>query len=179
MTNETNDTPPKSTSPNPVDRLLDDIEGHVRMFRRWSPLFRDLIQPAPADTDDSPYDDPRSPRTPPSPTPTSSPGGGGLPTLRAGIYKHWKGHLYNVLGYAHDANDPARKVVVYVPLYMEVGQKGPRMAVRTVEDFFDQVCRTSGISQSKCNTSVWTDAGPEHVHDLVPRFAYQGPEVTE
>jgi hypothetical protein len=73
----------------------------------------------------------------------------------AGIYRHYKGPLYLVTGLAHDANagelysnraDVARSstraplgdrvVVVYVPLQLDGAHLGPRMAVRTLEDFF-------------------------------------------
>ncbi|HUR15076.1 MAG TPA: DUF1653 domain-containing protein [Mycobacteriales bacterium] len=49
-----------------------------------------------------------------------------------GVYRHWKGPEYLVLGLAHDANDEARTAVVYVPLY---SIDGPPFAVRTLEDF--------------------------------------------
>ena len=54
----------------------------------------------------------------------------------AGVYRHYKAERYYlVLGLGHDANDSARTVVVYVPLYVDVAEPGPRLAVRTVEDF--------------------------------------------
>ena len=52
-----------------------------------------------------------------------------------GTYEHWKGRQYLVLGLGHDANDATRTVVVYVPLYVDEAQLGPRLAVRTLEDF--------------------------------------------
>lgn len=55
--------------------------------------------------------------------------------VAAGVYRHWKGRDYLVLGTAHDANVDGREVVVYVPLYTDASQTGPRLAVRTVEDF--------------------------------------------
>lgn len=55
--------------------------------------------------------------------------------VAAGVYRHWKGRQYLVLGTAHDANVEGREVVVYVPLYVDETQTGPRLAVRTVEDF--------------------------------------------
>lgn len=85
-----------------------------------------------------------------------------LPELRAGIYRHYKGPLYQVLGYAHDANadtlydqkgvrrrethgempDPLgeRNVVVYLGLELTEAHVGPRLAVRNVsggDAFFD------------------------------------------
>ncbi len=56
--------------------------------------------------------------------------------LPAGVYRHYKAERYYlVLGLGHDANDDARTVVVYVPLYVDTAQPGPRLAVRTVADF--------------------------------------------
>ncbi len=63
-----------------------------------------------------------------------------LPPLPTGIYRHYKGHYYLVLGYAQDSNEDSRTVVVYVGL--EIGGASvdrPRMNVRTVEDFFADV----------------------------------------
>jgi hypothetical protein len=58
-----------------------------------------------------------------------------LPDLQAGVWRHWKGRDYLVLGLGHDADQEGRTVVVYVPLY-EVS--GPRLAVRTVEEFLGE-----------------------------------------
>lgn len=59
-----------------------------------------------------------------------------LPELAAGVYQHYKGDDYLVIGYAHDANNDGRHLVAYVPLY---DAPGPRIAVRDVSDFFDTV----------------------------------------
>ncbi len=71
-----------------------------------------------------------------------------LPELPAGVYRHWKGRDYLVLGLGHEADAEGRTVVVYVPLY---DVPGPRLAVRTVEGFLEEV--TPGV----------------------PRFRYVGP----
>jgi hypothetical protein len=71
-----------------------------------------------------------------------------LPELQAGVWRHWKGRDYLVLGLGHDADVEGRTVVVYVPLY---DVPGPRLAVRTVEGFL------------------------EEVSPGVPRFTYRGP----
>lgn len=56
--------------------------------------------------------------------------------LPAGTYRHYKAERYYLmLGLGHDANDADRTVVVYVPLYVDPAEPGPRLAVRTVEDF--------------------------------------------
>ena len=57
-------------------------------------------------------------------------------TVPAGVYRHYKAERYYlVLGLGHDANDDDRTVVVYVPLYVDAAEPGPRLAVRTLEDF--------------------------------------------
>lgn len=62
-----------------------------------------------------------------------------LPPLQAGIYRHYKGQLYQVLGYAQDSTIDGRIVVVYVGLELAGATAGrPRMNVRSVEDFFGQ-----------------------------------------
>lgn len=62
-----------------------------------------------------------------------------LPHLPAGVYRHYKGHHYLVLGFGHDSNVDGRNVVVYVGLELEGASRAPRMNVRTVEDFFASV----------------------------------------
>jgi len=71
-----------------------------------------------------------------------------LPDIQAGVWRHWKGQDYLVLGLGHDADVDSRTVVVYVPLY---DVPGPRLAVRTLEGFLEDV--TPGV----------------------PRFTYRGP----
>ena len=75
-------------------------------------------------------------------------GDGGLPELPTGVWRHWKGRDYLVLGLGHDADVEGRTVVVYVPLY---DVPGPRLAVRTAASFL------------------------EEVEPGVPRFRYVGP----
>jgi len=78
--------------------------------------------------------------------------------IQMGIYRHYKGPLYQVIGLAHDANAMdlfvseaskfgcgqhcylgERTVVVYMPLQLDGAHPGPRMAVRTLEDFVARV----------------------------------------
>ncbi len=54
----------------------------------------------------------------------------------AGVWRHWKGKDYLVLGLGHDADSEGRTVVVYVPLYELAG---PQLAVRSVERFLEEV----------------------------------------
>ena len=64
-------------------------------------------------------------------------------TVEPGTYQHWKGPSYLVLGLGHDANDPDRTTVVYVPLYPV---DGPPFAVRTLEDFAAWVDPATGAT---------------------------------
>lgn len=63
--------------------------------------------------------------------------------VEPGTYEHWKGPRYLVLGLGHDANDPDRTTVVYLPLY---DVDGPPFAVRTVEDFASWVDPATGTA---------------------------------
>ena len=86
--------------------------------------------------------------------------------VQAGVWQHWKHpqrpRQYLVLGLAHDAEDPDREVVVYVPLYVEPSQTGPRLAVRSVEDF------TAFVDPATGRRAVEGDPG------AVRRFTYLG-----
>ena len=64
-------------------------------------------------------------------------------TLATGTYVHYKGPQYLVLGLGHDANDPDRTTVVYLPLYPVAG---PPFAVRTLADFTAWVQPTTGAT---------------------------------
>lgn len=84
------------------------------------------------------------------------------PEFKAGIYKHYKGPLYLVLGLAHDANYESRAAIIYIGLELNQAKAGPRLAVRTYKDFYAWVDYKSGKpinSKSK---------------KAVPRFKYIG-----
>jgi hypothetical protein len=61
------------------------------------------------------------------------------PEFQAGIYKHYKGPLYLVLGLGHDANYEDRVAVIYVGLELDEAKTGPRLAIRTYDDFYSYV----------------------------------------
>ncbi len=90
--------------------------------------------------------------------------GGPLPVLPAGVYRHYKGHLYLVLGYAQDALDD-RIQVVYIGLDLAGLPSPMRMRTREVGDFFACVDPATG------------DTLPEVDDRSVPRFRYTGPTV--
>lgn len=129
-----------------------------------------------------------------------------LPPLKAGIYRHYKGPLYLVLGYAHDANADnlcdytetmdrvyrhnrgetdgptkptplgERALVVYIGLQLDGAKSGPRLAVRTVDDFLAYVDPRDGSRVPEavveaCQGSLRQVEG----HGYVPRFQYEGP----
>lgn len=89
----------------------------------------------------------------------------GLPDLRTGVYRHYKGQLYYVFGYGHDANELGRAVVVYIGLELTDAKLGPRLSVRTAEDFF-------AVVGSKCGYDWECTHG---VCDPVSRFEYLSP----
>jgi hypothetical protein len=88
--------------------------------------------------------------------------------LHAGVYRHYKGHLYLVLGYADDANTEGRTVVVYVGLQLDGAGPGARIKVRTAEDFFAPVNPSTGAVVQWCDG---VDPAP------VARFRYVGADV--
>lgn len=55
--------------------------------------------------------------------------------ILCGVYQHYKGEYYLVLGLAAHS-ETQEQFVVYVPLY---AREGPRMFVRPVEMFFEKV----------------------------------------
>lgn len=99
-----------------------------------------------------------------------------LPDLKAGIYQHWKGPLYQVLGYGHDANHPTRLVVVYIGLSLDGASEGPRLSVRTVEDFFAAVCVVTGLDPVQCDRHLFDGSVEQHEPQVRQRFTYVGPD---
>ncbi len=104
-----------------------------------------------------------------------------LPDLRAGVYRHYKGHLYQPLGYGHDANLPDRDVVVYVGLELDAAHKGPRLAVRTVnrdvyadhDAWDDLMCLSHGCPMAECEDG----RHGQHADPRIERrFDYRGPQ---
>jgi hypothetical protein len=121
-----------------------------------------------------------------------------LPDLRAGIYRHYKGNLYQIIGYAKDANadtllhrymDPRIKheiqiaplgeriVVIYMGLELTDASRGPRMSIRTATDFFAPVCWNRdcdrfGTSGEHPATGYCSLCTAQHQ----PRFQYTGSE---
>jgi hypothetical protein len=108
--------------------------------------------------------------------------------LKMGIWRHYKGELYQVIGLAHDANHDDRTVVVYMPLQLNAAHLGPRMAVRTIEDFAaivhvnrirDNWSTCSGPStcpETHFNSGVMDQGHYLEIHRK--RFDFLGPVLT-
>ena len=123
-----------------------------------------------------------------------------------GIYQHYKGPLYQVLGLAHDANAEElcapedvrrwldqdrqagigmkslseRTVVVYMPLELDKNHLGARMAVRTLANFNESVCWQFGCVKygTYAENSGLYRCG--HCQTMrYPRFTYRGPVLTQ
>lgn len=58
--------------------------------------------------------------------------------LRCGVYEHYKGKRYLVLGVARHT-ETGELMAVYVPLYELPGNEGVQMSVRPLEMFEGQV----------------------------------------
>jgi Protein of unknown function (DUF1653) len=110
-----------------------------------------------------------------------------MPDIKMGIYRHYKGPLYQVLGLAHDANDENRICVVYIGLQLDEAHLGPRLAVRNLEkgpnSFISRLC----ISVPEgCSAEEHLEVDPkcysciEHVKNIehFSRFTYLGPYLT-
>lgn len=71
-----------------------------------------------------------------------------LPPLPLGVWTHYKGGRYEVLGYGRDSNDYTRPIVVY----RELGGDGT-VCVRTAVDgdsaWFDSVCQSCGAALTR------------------------------
>lgn len=105
--------------------------------------------------------------------------------LLAGVYRHYKGHFYEVLGYCHDADDEQRVGVVYIGLELDEAHHGPRLAVRNASTFLGWVC---GYSHELTGDdgpirTIWCGHGlatqgtgcPNHgTGNAVKRFDYVG-----
>lgn len=104
--------------------------------------------------------------------------------VKSGIYRHYKGPLYNVEKLGHDANEEGRTVVIYTPLQAEPGHmSGPATAVREIKDFLQIVCaddecphygQSTFIAMESCETG-----GCECDTHSKKRFEFLGAEREE
>ena len=103
--------------------------------------------------------------------------------IHMGIYRHYKGSLYQVLGLTHDANDYGRTCVLYISLELSRAHLGPRLIVRSVDDFIEQVCDQRGdcIANDHLYHTPECLECKEHLRTVkhFDRFAYLGTVLTE
>lgn len=124
-----------------------------------------------------------------------------LQLLPGGVYRHYKGQLYQVIGYAHDANadtlidmlpskcegkttlvEPVgeRIVVVYIGLQLDAAHLGPRMAVRSVDDFNRRLCGYVHCPRFGLPFESGESGGCCDCNNVsVPRFHFIGTQLTE
>lgn len=103
--------------------------------------------------------------------------------LRAGVYKHYKGPLYQVMGYSHNASDENRIQVLYIELEIDPKKPGPRFATRDWREFFAFICPIhdgvdaySAVHGSILNDEfVYEGVMPCKPTDYLDRFTYMGP----
>lgn len=86
-----------------------------------------------------------------------------LRPLFSGVYRHYKGQHYLVLGYGRYSDGPleGKPCVIYTGLELDEAKAGPRIQVRSAEDWFQRVT-PHGVTASPMMASV-------------PRFTYVGP----
>lgn len=106
------------------------------------------------------------------------------PDLRSGIWKHYKGPLYQVLGYSHNASDSNRVEVLYIGLELDPRKPGPRWSTRKWQDFFATVCTVhhgmnvySHDHEELVREERTSDERPlcDPLKNWVERFEYKGP----
>lgn len=99
------------------------------------------------------------------------------PDLKAGIYQHYKGPCYQVLGYGHDSNIEGRLIVIYIGLELDERKPGPRWAVRNATEghdaFFDLMHQIDGTWEVCTSDKHHIDVC--RLHDHKQRFTYLGP----
>jgi hypothetical protein len=104
----------------------------------------------------------------------------GLPELKTGVYRHWRGPLYEVSGYIHDANIEGRVGVLYRSLELTGAHEGPRWAFRNVDGedaFFDWVDQATG-NEWQAHVDLHED--PINCScTAVRRFEYLGPDFVK
>ena len=87
--------------------------------------------------------------------------------LKAGVYRHYKGGYYQVLGLAEDSDHPGKLSVVYVSL-TGAHLPGCRMRFRSLETWLEPVTTSITLNDSA-------------VYDIPPqtRYVYVGQEIPQ
>lgn len=93
-----------------------------------------------------------------------------LSDFKPGIYRHYKGRLYEADHLMRDANDASRIGVHYIGLELDGAKDGPRHLVRTWEDWNANVHEDGTTCENYDNENCLDMAGK-----VKPRFHYLGP----
>ncbi len=95
--------------------------------------------------------------------------------ISLGIYRHYKGALYNVTGVAQNSTngEDDEIYVIYHGLEMEPGHAGIRTRLRAYQQFHSLVHREDG---SQC--AEVCSGHPDICDDTVQRFTYLGSSLT-
>lgn len=102
-----------------------------------------------------------------------------------GIYKHYRGALYQVTSVAQDSNNAllppnCAYIVVYVPLQLDGAHLGLRVKWRTEAEFHEWVCLDEGPFHGVTRSPWYEEQLPELLAaGFVPRFEYLGEELEE
>lgn len=87
------------------------------------------------------------------------------------LYQHFKGHLYEIVCYAHDSEDPTRELVVYRLRLTQEGH-GRTLFVSDAEENTPRWLAASGVPSPRDRT--WVRA-MTMFHEHVERDDYSGP----
>jgi hypothetical protein len=94
-----------------------------------------------------------------------------LPYLPAGVWRHWKGGLYQTLGFAQE-EATGDIVVVYIGLQLDGAHDGPRMRTRVAHSTDPDVNAWYDLVY-KDGTK---DTGQASISQPICRFEYLGAE---
>lgn len=95
------------------------------------------------------------------------------PDLCTGVYRHWKGGLYLVLGYAEKAsrNEAHSELsVVYINLAPDEGK--PVMFYREASEFFDYVNGRGEVPSEEMERASQGSVRFLRSHGFMPRFEH-------
>lgn len=103
--------------------------------------------------------------------------------ILAGVYKHYKGPLYQVIGYSHNASDDNNVQVLYIGLELDSAKVGPRFATRNWHEFFETVCTVHDGMPAYCEEHeeivrverLDKRENCDYLKHWVERFTYMGP----
>ncbi|HSX14604.1 MAG TPA: hypothetical protein VLE72_01680 [Candidatus Saccharimonadales bacterium] len=94
-----------------------------------------------------------------------------LAKFRPGIYRHYKGRLYEATHLTHNASSGGRVEIYYVALEIDPSHEGPRHATREFREFLIDRVHEDG---SKCECKRVDYPTHSEVCSAKPRFEFMG-----